>query len=344
MAQRLPTPGSDQNTWGNILNGFLAVSHNNDGTLQASAVQNAGGVLSVNGITPTNGDVALTTTDAQSLTGIDINGIPLDGQILQYVAVNNDWEPATVTSSGTVSDASTSTKGLVQLAGNLAGTAASPSVTGIRGVTVSPSAPSTGQVLTATSSSAASWSALSASSLGALTAANNLSDVASAATARTNLGLGTAATISATTAGDLTGTLPAPTVAAVRGVRVSAIAPTAGQVLTATSSTTADWETPASGGGGGSSSGFTPVSLSSGTQVANMAFVLGDASSGGFTVTLPAASAGAWVRVKKVDSSVNAIIVVGANSSTIDSGASFSVNAQNMSQDFMSDGTNWYLI
>jgi hypothetical protein len=33
---RLPTPGSDNGAWGNILNDFLAVEHNSDGTLKAS--------------------------------------------------------------------------------------------------------------------------------------------------------------------------------------------------------------------------------------------------------------------------------------------------------------------
>ena len=33
---RLPVPGSDNNTWGNILNDFLGVEHNADGTLKAS--------------------------------------------------------------------------------------------------------------------------------------------------------------------------------------------------------------------------------------------------------------------------------------------------------------------
>ncbi|MEJ0073062.1 MAG: hypothetical protein WDN27_03205 [Candidatus Saccharibacteria bacterium] len=39
--QRLPNPGQDDGTWGDILNGFLGVSHNPDGTLNTSAVSSA---------------------------------------------------------------------------------------------------------------------------------------------------------------------------------------------------------------------------------------------------------------------------------------------------------------
>src|ERR1700678_3396735 len=41
MTQRLPIPGSDDGTWGNILNGFLEVSHNSDGSLSTTAVTTA---------------------------------------------------------------------------------------------------------------------------------------------------------------------------------------------------------------------------------------------------------------------------------------------------------------
>jgi len=38
---RLPTPGGDQDLWGNVLNDFLSVSHNTDGTLTPTAVRTA---------------------------------------------------------------------------------------------------------------------------------------------------------------------------------------------------------------------------------------------------------------------------------------------------------------
>jgi hypothetical protein len=100
---------------------------------------------------------------------------------------------------------------------------------------------------------------------GAAQKANNLSDLSSASTARTNLGLGTAATISSTAGGDLTGTLPNPTVAKVNGVTVTGT-PNSNQVLTATSSTAATWTTPSGGSGNGGSStlaGDTDVALNS---------------------------------------------------------------------------------
>ena len=47
---RLPNPGSDNGTWGDILNGFLDVSHNSDGTLQTAAVQQAGALIGSNNL------------------------------------------------------------------------------------------------------------------------------------------------------------------------------------------------------------------------------------------------------------------------------------------------------
>lgn len=39
---RLPVVGGDNNTWGDILNDYLSVSNNADGTLQPTAVKTAG--------------------------------------------------------------------------------------------------------------------------------------------------------------------------------------------------------------------------------------------------------------------------------------------------------------
>jgi hypothetical protein len=84
---RLPKPGEDDGTWGGILNEFLEVEHNDDGSLKDS------GALS---------DYA-TKTYADSAAAA---GTP---------------------------DATTSTKGKIQLTGDLAGTATSPTVPGLAG-------------------------------------------------------------------------------------------------------------------------------------------------------------------------------------------------------------------
>lgn len=68
---RLPNPGGDDGTWGNILNDFLTTSLNSDGSLKSSAASSA------------------------------------------------------------VPDATSSTKGLIQLGGDLSGTAAAPTVPGL---------------------------------------------------------------------------------------------------------------------------------------------------------------------------------------------------------------------
>lgn len=98
---RLPTPGGDDGTWGSVLNDYLAQAHNTDGTLKAAALTAAGGELSANKGAP--GGYA-----------------PLDGSGLVPTA---NLPPA-----GATPDADVTTKGVVQLAGDLSGTAASPQI------------------------------------------------------------------------------------------------------------------------------------------------------------------------------------------------------------------------
>lgn len=62
---RLPAPGGDGGTWGTILNTFLKVSHNTDGTLRPASVAAAAPVTSVAGKT---GAVTLQESDVANLT------------------------------------------------------------------------------------------------------------------------------------------------------------------------------------------------------------------------------------------------------------------------------------
>lgn len=104
---RLPQPGGDSGQWGDILNTYLNVAHNNDGTLKNNSVTNN-----------TIADGSITPSKIQSSSS------PTTGQALTYDGAELAW--TTITSSGSVPDATTSTKGIVQLAGDLAGTSAAP--------------------------------------------------------------------------------------------------------------------------------------------------------------------------------------------------------------------------
>jgi len=71
--------------------------------------------------------------------------------------------------------------------------------------------------------------------------------------------------------------------------------------------------------------------------------VLADASGGAITITMPSPSAGAWVEVKKTDSSTNAVTVDGGGNN-IDGVASFDITTQYESYTVVSDGSDWYII
>lgn len=73
-------------------------------------------------------------------------------------------------------------------------------------------------------------------------------------------------------------------------------------------------------------------------------YVLANGSSAGFTITLPAPSPGATVRVKRVDNTpANTVLVQQHASETIDGLNSISLIVQYDSLWVVSDGTNWYI-
>lgn len=123
---RLPEPGGDSGQWGDVLNDYLSVAHNADGTIKNGAISNAS--LQNNAVT---------------VAKIATTGSPSSGQSLTYDGSNLAW--SSVSGSGSAPDANASTKGLVQLTGDLGGTAASPTVPGLAAKENAVSAGTTGQ-------------------------------------------------------------------------------------------------------------------------------------------------------------------------------------------------------
>jgi polygalacturonase len=126
---RLPTVGGDNDSWGNILNDFLGVEHNADGSQKA---------LDPSKIT---GTAEVITNKGQA------NGYaPLDG--------TGKVPGSNLPAAGTTPDATTSSKGIVKLAGDLAGTADLPTVPGLAGKVDKSTVTTKGDVLAATGSAA----------------------------------------------------------------------------------------------------------------------------------------------------------------------------------------------
>ena len=105
---RLPISGSDSGTWGDILNEYLQVVHQSSGALKSGVV----------------GTIAL-QDNAVSAAKLTATG----GSNSQVLTLNNSVSGGLqwTTPAGSA-DATTSTKGVVQLAGDLGGTAAAPTV------------------------------------------------------------------------------------------------------------------------------------------------------------------------------------------------------------------------
>lgn len=100
---RLPQPGADDGIWGQILNDYLSAAHNADGTLKDNSV--------------TNNTIAANTINASAL----VNGTIAEAKL----------DTSVQTKLNAAVDATTTAKGIVQLAGDLGGTAASPTVPGL---------------------------------------------------------------------------------------------------------------------------------------------------------------------------------------------------------------------
>ncbi|MFD3276498.1 hypothetical protein [Aquirufa echingensis] len=139
----------------------------------------------------------------------------------------------TAMANATVADADATTKGKVQLAGDLGGTAAAPIVAKLQGATLSSSSPTTGQVLkyngTAWVPDAVVLAEAQTLSLSGTTV--TLSGTNSSVTLPAVGDATSSATGKVQLAGDLGGVATAPNVVKIQGIPVSNTAPAIGQVL-----------------------------------------------------------------------------------------------------------------
>lgn len=162
---RLPQPGGDAGVWGDVLNEYLSQVHKPDGTLKDDVVTSAaiaadavnatsivnGAItevllssavqikLNADATNSTKGKIQLTgdlggTADSPAVVriqGTNVNSsTPSDGQVMTYSTASGSWVPGTV-SNTPVNDATTGSKGIIQLDGDLGGTASSPTVPGL---------------------------------------------------------------------------------------------------------------------------------------------------------------------------------------------------------------------
>lgn len=348
---RLPQVGGDSGNWGTVLNDFLTQAHNANGTLKpisSSEIQTgavttaklADGAVSdaklSSSNTPVNGQllsyngtnftwVAAPTGGADPIMGGDISGNASTAQIVAG-AVGSTELASNAVVTAKITDAN-----VTQAKLSVSGTVASGKLLSTDGTNLT--------WTTAPSSTIADGSVTSAKlATGAVTSGKIASNAVTTNTiVDQNVTTNTLADNAVTTAKIADNTITEPKLAVSNS-------PATSQVLS-WNGTALAWATPAAGSGSGN--GNRTVVAKTANYTANAGeYVICDATSAGFTVTLPTPANGAWVSVKKIDSTDNAILVVAQNSGTvkIDADTSVSVNSQWMDADFISDGTKWFRV
>lgn len=100
-------------------------------------------------------------------------------------------------------------------------------------------------------------------------------------------------------------------------------------------------------GGGGASAYivYSPTTTMTLTEASGEVVVLANATSAGITVNLPTAiSNTAKIDIKKIDSSVNTVIIDPSGSQTVDGSATKTIEFQNTSVSLVSNGSNWFIV
>lgn len=342
---RLPQPGQDSGQWGAILNDYLQQAHNADGTLKASAVGTS--AVADGSITEVKLSSALatkinaaggggnTTVADGSITPAKLSSTnsPAASQLLSYDGTRFAWVNAPTGGGGTTSGENNTASNV----GN-AGVGVYKQKTGVNLEFKKVNAAS--NKVTVTDNTGASQVDLDVNeanlNIGNMTGTLAQSKV-------TNLATDLSAKLDKTTyttKGDILVGTGAGTV-----TRVSSGAD--GLVLTsdAASAGGVKWAAAGSVAGGGGGLAFTAKHVTNNYTANNGEWVFIDLTAGPVTITAPAPVNGGAFTVKKVDASNNNVTVV-VPSGNIDGymvNWSFAATDRGISQDFISDGTNWYL-
>ena len=309
---RLPIPGSDQGSWGQILNDYLSQSHNTDGTIKPGVVSEASldvaTAAKLNSVAGPQG--ATGATGAQGPAGVQ-GAAGAQGAAGPAGATGPQGPAGTAGSNGATgatgaqgpagADGADGTS--VEIQGTVANAAALP--TGLTGGDAGKG------WITNDNGHLNVWTGSAWVDAGAV---RGPSGPAGATGPQ-----GPAGTAGAAGSNGATGaTGPAGS--------VGATGP----------------QGPAGGGGGS----YTLRNCTANATATKNEFIFVESTSCAITITLPAPVASGLVRIKRLNTAGNSVQVVAPGGSVIDGVGvgSHTINDQYQSNDFLSNGTNWYRV
>lgn len=344
---RLPIPGSDQGSWGQVLNDYLSQVHSTDGTLKPGVVTeaslDAATTAKVNAVAgPTGATGPQGPTGIVGATGVQGN----QGATGAAGAQGAQGNPGAAGAQGATG--AQGTQGNVGPAGATGAASTVPGATGSQGAT-GPAGTSV-EIQGSVANAAALPGGLIAGDAGKGWITNDNGHL--------HVWTGSAWTDAGTVRGPdgptgATGATGGQGATGAQGTQGATGAGTTGATGPAGPAGSAGSAGPAGATGAqgatgpGGSGSYNFRNLTSNSTAANGDFIFVDSTSGSITITLPSPVANSQVRIKRTNAAGNGVQVVPpAGGSYIDGPAvgSHTINSQFESQDFLSNGTNWYRI